>query len=630
MDNFKKIEDLKKQNELLEKLKDIQPTLFKDGILDFDQLKLELGLVDQNLEETNEKYGLNWVGKKKAYFETTKTSTMTLVPQRDKSMNFDESDNIIIEGDNLEVLRLLEKSYFNKVDVIYIDPPYNTGNDFVYNDDFKQDKDEFEKQNNIKNEEGHKTETKNTRSDGRFHTNWLNMMYPRLRLARNLLKEDGVIFISIDDNEQARLKLMCDEIFGELNFIGNWPRLKSTQGKNDSNYPVSKHDYLLIYSKDKFKTPWNQKETNTSYYNQDDNDGRGPYHTKNYISATEGLGYIKSLDFEIEINGKTYFPKSGNKRTRWLWSKERIKKAIDLNILVPRGEYVYQKKYKNFEFDENDEFVPKTSKTNFDSLNCIENNFSNKTGTKNLKEILNGNVFQFPKPVNLIKYVVNLINNKNSIILDFFAGSGTTAQAVMELNKEDGGNRKFILVQYPEKSENLENTEFETIADITRERIKRSIEIYDYKENGFKAFKLQDSNLKSFDANANDSVDAIQQKLFDIANKIKDGTTTEDLIYEIILRVGKLPLDIKIQSDTIANNKVYFDENKYFIFMLEPTIGSKYYENILDVIKQIYKDTPIHVFLNDSYFKNDQDKINFSESIKNIEKNDAKIEIMVI
>ena len=354
----------------------------------------------------------------------------------------EKNNHLLIEGDNYYALKALQISRI-KVDVIYIDPPYNTGNkDFVYNDNFVEKDDQFK------------------------HSKWLSFMKKRLILARELLADDGVIFVSIDDNEQAYLKVLMDEIFGEENFVGNWPRLKSTQGKNDSNTPVTKHDFVLIFSKQLLNTNWNKKSTNNNYFIFDDNDGRGPYHLKNYISATEGLGYIKSLDFEIEINGKKYVPMSKGKRTRWLWNSERIEKAKELNILVPKGDLIYSKKYLNLDFNSNNKLVENISTTHFDSLNILETVFSNKQGTKELEILLNSKLFSFPKPSTLCKFLINLHKSKNITVLDFFAGSGTTAQAVMELNEEDGGNRRFILCT---------NNENNIAQDICRERIYRVI-----------------------------------------------------------------------------------------------------------------------------------------------------------
>lgn len=353
----------------------------------------------------------------------------------------EKNNHLLIEGDNYYALKALQISGI-KVDVIYIDPPYNTGNkDFIYNDNYVNKDDQFK------------------------HSKWLSFMKKRLELAKELLADDGVIFVSIDDNEQAYLKVLMDEIFGEDNFVGSWPRLKSTQGKNDSNSPISKHDFVVIFSKEIRNVEWNKKNTDNDYFTYNDNDGRGPYHLKNYISATEGLGYVKSLDFEIEINKIKYYPISKGKRTRWLWSKERIDKAIKLNLLVPKGDLIYSKKYLNYIFNEDNELVENVSKTHFDSLNILGKDFSNKQGTKELESILNSKLFSFPKPVSLCKFLINLIN-KNSIVLDFFAGSGTTAQAVMELNEEDGGNRRFILCT---------NNENDIAQKICRERIYRVI-----------------------------------------------------------------------------------------------------------------------------------------------------------
>ena len=641
--NINKIEE---RNQVIEKLKDLIPLVFNDNELDLEKLKQVLGL-ENNLEQ-NEKYGLNWVGKSKAFYETTKTSTMTLIPQRDRSMNFDESNNIIIEGDNLEVLKLLEKSYFNKIDVIYIDPPYNTGNDFVYNDDFKQNKKEFDLENNLVNDNGNKLQTKNTKSDGRFHTNWLNMMYPRLILARKLLKDEGVFFISIDDNEQARLKVICDEIFGESNFVSDitWIKKHGPGGNTSFNYKIiNNKENILCYSKNYEKVKMNyiiHDEKNLKklgYVNKDEYfDERGYYKLTHLYrpSSTGSFQYTESLDYPITAPDGTLFKlhvnKNGEKRGSYTWGYETYLEGNKLGFIECKknngGDWVaYRKQYQYVKFDPKTRKIIKTD-AGQQYENIIDDFYSSMGGSEIIKIFDNKNIFDFPKPMLLIKYLLKMATKNDSVVLDFFAGSGTTGQAIMELNKEDDGKRQFILVQYPEESDNLKGTEFATIADITCERIKRSIEMYNYKEKGFKVFKLVDTNLKSFEANTDDSNESIQSKLFDIENKIKPYTNVEDLIYEIMLRIGKLPLNTKIKSEIIANNKIYYDENKHYLFILEPTQNYQYYKINLDIVKHIYQNNDLMIFLNDQYFENDQDKINFAEEVKNLSQ--EKIKLVVI
>lgn len=389
--------------------------------------------------------------------------------------------NLLFIGENYDSLKNLELIFRNSIDIIYIDPPYNT------------DATVSEKNNLSENEILEKSSKKFVYRDKFSRSGWLNMIKDRVDIAWRLLSDDGVFFASIDDSEQAYLKVLLDEIFGEENFVGCWPRLKSTQGKNDSNSPITKHDYLLIYKKSD-NVKWNKKQTDPKYFNLDDNDGRGPYHLKNYISATEGLGYQKSLDFEIEINKKKYIPISKGKRTRWLWNKERIEKAKELGLLVPKGDLVYSKKYLNYEFDDNNDLVESKSNIHYDSLDLIENSFSNKEGTKNLEEIFNEKIFSFPKPTSLIKYCINLIDKKDPIILDFFAGSGTTGQAVLEMNSYDGGNRKFILCT---NNAEIEKTNLKIGENICWERIYRVINKMTPSSNDAKyKNKNYDKNIK--------------------------------------------------------------------------------------------------------------------------------------
>lgn len=621
------------------------PSCFEDNIFNIEKFKQLIG--EENNLDKNEKYGLNWVGKSKSFYESTKPTNMTLIPLRNKSVNFDESDNIIIEGDNLEVLKLLEKSYFNKIDVIYIDPPYNTGNDFVYNDDYSQSKFEFDKENNLINEEGDRLQTKNQKSDGKFHTKWLSMIYPRLILARKLLKDDGVIFISIDDNEQARLKLLCDEIFGENNFISNLIWRARRGGGNDVKHIAIDHENILVYSKNKMNCNLIGKPKSEDdfkfkdeYYKE-----RGKYNLQQFDWAS--LTYTKSLDYPIQTpDGNFIYPGSVNKE-EWEKRRSNIQPRNDWRWMMSEETYLNAKKdnFIVFEKDKNKKWKVKVKTyqnitykgKNIDRYyklrSVLENDFGLTRDGNNDVDILRlKNYFSYPKPVLLIKNLMKYTPKKEILILDFFAGSGTTAQAVMQLNKEDGGNRKYILVQFPEKSENLKDTEFETIADITRERAKRAIDMFQYKEKGYKAFKLVKSNLKSFDASTSDSVDVIQSKLLNFENKIQENTSIENLIYEIILRVGELPLNIKIKNQILYNNKIYYDELKYCLFLLEPSINSNYYniENIIKVIKNFYNNNNLKIYLNDKYFENDQDKINFAESIKNIKDGSWEIELVVI
>lgn len=643
--NYKNLNEVEKKDKLREKLEELLPSCFEDNIFNIEKFKQLIG--EENNLDKNEKYGLNWVGKSKSFYESTKPTNMTLIPLRNKSVNFDESDNIIIEGDNLEVLKLLEKSYFNKIDVIYIDPPYNTGNDFVYNDDYSQSKFEFDKENNLINEEGDRLQTKNQKSDGKFHTKWLSMIYPRLILARKLLKDDGVIFISIDDNEQARLKLLCDEIFGENNFISNLIWRARRGGGNDVKHIAIDHENILVYSKNKMNCNLIGKPKSEDdfkfkdeYYKE-----RGKYNLQQFDRAS--LTYTKSLDYPIQTpDGNFIYPGSVNKE-EWEKRRSNIQPRNDWCWMMSEETYLNAKKdnFIVFEKDKNKKWKVKVKTyqnitykgKNIDRYyklrSVLENDFGLTRDGNNDVDILRlKNYFSYPKPVLLIKNLMKYTPKKEILILDFFAGSGTTAQAVMQLNKEDGGNRKYILVQFPEKSENLKDTEFETIADITRERAKRAIDMFQYKEKGYKAFKLVKSNLKSFDASTSDSVDVIQSKLLNFENKIQENTSIENLIYEIILRVGELPLNIKIKNQILYNNKIYYDELKYCLFLLEPSINSNYYniENIIKVIKNFYNNNNLKIYLNDKYFENDQDKINFAESIKNIKDGSWEIELVVI
>lgn len=647
---FNSIEDIKQENEVLNFLKEKIPHVFQEGDLDVDVLKSELGLLNEDYE-AKEKYGLYWKGKFNAWKRANTSSIKTLVPQRDKSLNFDQSDNIIIEGDNLEVLKLLEKSYSNKVDVIYIDPPYNTGNDFIYNDDFKEDSLEYKIQNGLIDDEGYKTTT-NQKTDGRFHTNWLNMMYPRLMLARKLLKDDGVIFISIDDNEQARLKLMCDEIFGEQNFICNFSVENNPKGRKNNNFISQTHEYCLAYSTNKNNLIF--KKIVPKHANDMEKDENGIYIRKSgkriLVGKNELNNFVKDFnsdkhysiylkDKEIKIKKEktiedkdTNLLNAGFKRYITYLNNQFVENTYTFSKLVNlfhegaldiREDKIYEKHFSDM--------MQLKSCLKNQEYEAIVNNKKVKylldlkttSAKEHLNLILNKSDFDgreiYPKNISFIKTLLSLIDKNKGIFLDFFAGSGTTGQAIMELNKEDGGNRKYILVQLPEKLEN--NDEFETICDITRERIKRSIEMYDYKEKGFKTFKLVDSNLKTNQMTNQNSVKEIQTKLINLTDKTKNDKNIEDLVYEKIIQLG-LDLNTKIENKIINQNEVYFNQDKTHIFILKPTINQNYYVNIIDSIKSICDDqSEFNIFLNDNYFKNDEDKINFNEQIKMFNKN---------
>jgi len=546
-DHLSQSKDLIQEN--IDQLKKLFPDIVSEGKIDFKSLQQVLG---EEIEDEEEFYRFTWAGKSQARREAHKPSTGTLRPCKEESLDWDTTQNLYIEGDNLEVLKLLQKSYAGKIKMIYIDPPYNTGKDFVYKDNYKDNLKNYQEITGQIDSDGNKLST-NSDSDGRFHSNWLNMMYPRLRLSRNLLKDSGIIFITIDDNEIENLKKICNECFGEENFIGTivWNSTKSVT--NTALISVS-HNYNLVYCKDinyytknreKFRLP----ESGEGFSNPD-NDPRGPWKADPFQVG----GWRPNQQYEI-INpntGKKYLP---NENCSWKNDLEKYKELVDDNRIVfgTSGDAGPQRKrFLNEALDRG-----KVTKTWWDDLGATTN------GTNTVKKLFDGNsVFTNPKPVDLIERMIQLGDSeKDGIILDFFAGSSTTAHAVMNLNSKDDGKRKFIQVQLPEDINENEigyKLGYRKITEIGKERIRRVASKLKEENNssdldfGFKVFKLDSSNIKSWDGNPSN----LESNLFDSISNIKDDRTEDDLLYEILLKYG-LDLSIPIELKEINQKKIY-------------------------------------------------------------------------
>lgn len=534
--------DLVAQN--LEQLKQIFPEVIKEGRVDFEALNDLLGNHGDTAEE---RFALNWAGKANARREAQKRSTGTLRPCPKDSVDWDSTDNLYIEGDNLEVLKLLQKSYHSRVKMIYIDPPYNTGKDFVYKDNYADNM-----KNYLELTGQDKKLSTNTESDGRYHSNWLNMMYPRLKLARNLLTDDGVIFISIDDNEVANLKKICDEIFGEENLIETiiWKN-KYGAGAKTVGF-ISAHEYILCYSKYKISniTCEFEGEERDKYNKKDEKFSfRGPYRTQPLM--TNSLADRPNLMYSIEYNETEIIPKK-----QWVWSKERMLQAIEDNDVEfskqPDGSYTIRS--KSYLYDE-------SGNMRRGKPVSVMNGPFTQDGTKEIRELFEDkSVFDFSKPSKLIEFFLKLeINDqtdKSAIILDFFSGSATTAHAVMQLNAEDGGNRKYICVQIPEptpEDSEARKAGYATIPEIAKERIRRAgkkiVEEQKAKAEkegglfaeeekkldiGFKVFKLDSSNINAWDSDPDNLETALNNSLFNI----KEDRSEDDLLYEILIKYG--------------------------------------------------------------------------------------------
>ncbi|MGE7717520.1 site-specific DNA-methyltransferase [Priestia megaterium] len=548
------IEELKKSERIdedrLDKLKELFPEAFSDGKLNIEVLQEEITGLNQDLfDDRDEFFSLNWSGKKEARKLAFLPPKGTLKFAEGEGINEKDTKNLLIEGDNLEVLRILQKSYAGKIKCIYIDPPYNTGKDFVYKDDFKEPVERYLQKTGQADEEG--LLTSNPRANGRYHANWMNMIYPRLKLARNLLKDDGVIFISIDDAEHVNLKKIMDEIFGEENFVANIVWQKNYSPRNDSIYFSDMHDYILVYAKKKKSSKndeigWSRNllprsEKQVSMYKNYDNDPRGPWKSENLSVKS----YSKEYDYPITTpSGRTVMPPSGR---CWMTSKENF------NLLVGDNRIWFGKdgnnvpSLKKFLCEVQSGTVPVTW---WRREECGDN----QEATKELRAMFEdtGVPFETPKPVRLIKRILEIATNvdTNDIVLDFFSGSGTSAQAVLEMNAEDKGNRRFILVQIPEPTQ---NEHYESIADVTKERIRRATKkinskSQDNSSQGFSVYKMQRSFLRKWNNYVGDNLLDLDQNLSLFASTpFTEEGEDKDIIIELLLNQG-FPLDSFVEK----------------------------------------------------------------------------------
>lgn len=588
--------------------------------IDFDMLKQELS--DHVVDDLQERYQFTWPNKRKAILAANAPINKTLRPCREESVDFDNTENLYIEGDNLEVLKLLQETYLGKVKMIYIDPPYNTGNDFVYNDDFKQSSDEYVENSGQMDEEGNRL-VANTESNGRFHTDWLNMMYPRLKLAKDLLSEDGVIFISIDDNEVENLRKICDEIFGERNFIGVFV-INSTPNARDYGHIGKMHEYALFYSKDVLYTKTNMlPETDKKFKYKD---SQGEYNIHPLYNSNEAFTNINRpnlfypfyiyLDeplengfFKIGLEKKTnsielYPPKSqkNNVQFVWRWGKEKARENLNKEII---GYQTSDKEYRIVQKMRHSEKIIRSL------LN--ETKYSSRRGTAEVENIMEGKIFMFPKPISLVEDFCLTGINSTDIILDFFSGSATTAHAVMQLNAEDGGKRKFIMVQLQEEC--AENSEaykagYKNICEIGKERIRRAGQKIK-EENplttqdldiGFRVLKCDSSNMEDVYFTPKEYMDK-QQSLF--VDNIKKDRSDEDLLFDAMLKLDT-PLSSKIEKITIAGKTVYNVAQGHLMACFDKNVTD-------EVITAIAKEMPSYFVMRDSSQADDSVAINFEQ-----------------
>ena len=575
--------------------------------VDFEKLQQELS--DAVISGREERYQFTWPDKRKAILAANAPVNATLRPCREESVNFDTTQNLYIEGDNLDVLKCLKETYLHKVKMIYIDPPYNTGNDFVYEDDFAESASDYLANSGQFDEQGNRMVT-NTESNGRFHTDWLNMIYPRLKVARDLLTEDGVIFISIDDNEVENLRKVCDEIFGEMNFVANfiWEKRLNRENRKEVS---ARHDYILCYCKHHIENqraiqllPMNDKAL--ANYGNPDNDPRGLWKS-DPAHAQGGHGTKSQFYTLVAPNGKRHDLPSGR---CWLYTEPVMQKAIEDNRIwfgkngngVPRIKTYLNAKDRGL--------TP-------ESILFAKDVSTNEKAKNDLKDLFDGTaVFETPKPMELLKQFVFLASDKDCIILDFFSGSSALAHAVMQLNSEDGGNRKFIMVQLPELTDEKSEAYkagYKNICEIGKERIRRAgkkikadspLTTQDL-DTGFRVLKLDSTNMEDiyYSPAATD-----QRNLFNMVDNVKPDRTSEDLLFQVMLELGAR-LDSKIEETTVSGKTIYNVADNYLVACFDQDVTD-------DVVTAIAKMQPMYAVLRDTSMKTDSTATNFEQIFK--------------
>ncbi|MBX9596953.1 MAG: site-specific DNA-methyltransferase [Burkholderiales bacterium] len=661
----------------LAKLKQILPEVFAEGAdgkpsLDIERLKIALGDAVDVESDNKSRFSFGWSGKKQAQALANQPSTATLRPSIEDSKNWDDTQNVYIEGDNLEVLKLLQKSYYGSIKMIYIDPPYNTGKDFVYKDNFHDNVKNYLQLTGQVDDEGNRIST-NTDKSGRYHTDWLNMMYPRLKLARNLLKDDGVIFISIDDNEVHNLRKICDEIFGEDNFITCliWAAGK----KNDSRFISVSHEYILVYVKNKsyfveYDISWRQRKKGIDEIYKEYNKLKKVY-GHNFDKISQGLkSWFSSLPKNSEIRNNSHFSSVDE---RGIYFPDNISwpggGGPKYDVIHPKTGKVVKIPSRGWLFSKSEKMVEmiNDNRVHFgideNSVPCIKSHLKDReyevpysvfyqdgrASTKNLRTLLNGNYFDFPKDEQILKNIAEFASNKDSIVLDFFSGSATTAHAVMQLNAEDGGNRKYICVQLPEATtpeSEAYKAGYKNICEIGKERIRRAGEkvfaewtekqqksaqasadaglFTDDAENntaqtsldiGFKVFKLDTSNLKPFD-----SVDMFADDLL-VTNR-----SALDLFYELVLKQGysldnhQCVLDI---GGTRCYALVHEDNTPFVLAVLNDTVKPNFALELLKYALTL-------VIVKDACFGTDEIKLNLLATLEQLQSKDNPLQIRII
>lgn len=586
-ENFKKLAEMF-PNAVTETIDEITGEVVR--AIDKDVLTQEINakVIDGN----EERYQFTWPDKKKSIVLANQPINKTLRPCREGSVDFDNTENLYIEGDNLEVLKLLQETYLEKIRIIYIDPPYNTGNDFIYNDSFTIKNKEYLLESGQYDEEGNQL-FHNTESNGRFHTDWLNMIYPRLKIARTLLTDDGAIFVSIDENEVERLITVMNEIFGEQNYLDTivWDKKSSAKGVPPKSMMVNVHEYIVAFSKNNnFSFTGEKRDAEADGFKNPDNDPRGPWRESN----------IKSTIKPIEEAFTIVDPNTGREyKNTWAFSKSSLEKMIKENRILWKDTLPKQKEFMYEMTNEN-----KAIKSNWGV-------FDAQSTTVYLKKLIPQIKFDNPKPIALMKYLLEVATKKDDIILDFFSGSSTTAHAVMQLNVEDSGNRKFIMVQLPEETDKKSEANkvgYKNICEIGKERIRRTAKLIK-KENikttfddGFRVLKCDTSNMKDVYYNPKE----YQATLFDdLTDNIKEDRTPEDLLFQVMLDLGVL-LSSKIEETIIGGKKVFNVADGFLIACFD--------DNVMEeVITEIAKKQPYYFVMRDSSMASDSVATNFEQ-----------------
>ena len=591
-------------------------------------------MLSPDVVDGDEAYEFTWVGKKAAIVEANKPIRKTLRPCVAESKDWDNTENLYIEGDNLEVLKLLQESYLGKVKMIYIDPPYNTGNDFIYADDFMRSQEEENEQMGMYDEDENRL-FKNTDTNGRFHSDWCSMIYSRLMLARNLLTDDGVIFISIDDNEVDDLMKIANDVFGKDNFLACFPRVTKKAGKT-TDAIAKNHDYILAYGKNASPTLFLPSHTDEGFRFSDEYEAQRGKYKLNQTLDYDSLQYSASLDYPITVEGETFYPgqsyekyldrKNGNHAKAdwaWRWSKELFDFGYENGFIVIKKydgySRIYTKTYQNCKIAKTAsgftiEYIQRTKAIS--TLEFVENEYSNDNSKKNLTSLFESSVFDYSKPTALLKTLTQYSSATDDIVMDFFSGSATTAHAVMQLNAEDGGHRKFIMVQLPEKCDETSEAYkagYKNICEIGKERIRRAGDKIKSEspmttqdlDIGFRVLKLDDTNMKDV-YYAPDDYD--QGMLAGLESNIKDDRTDLDLLFGCLIDWG-LPLSLPYKSEQIDGCTVHTYNDGDLIACFDTNIPES-------VVKEIAQRKPLRAVFRDSGFASSPEKINVFEIFK--------------